>query len=80
MAVGPLEPFLGTDVVVAKPYFPSGSFVICAVVRFLDETVSNIMRHDALEKVLNAIVYDEGDQQLKGEHTICREFRLTLAN
>lgn len=59
MAVGPLEPFLGTEVAVANPWPSKGRLTSCVAGRKLWDALFEIMRHGRLKEVRITIVYEE---------------------
>lgn len=58
MAVGPLEPFLGTEVVVANPCPFNGRLTSHVALRTVWEVLFEIMRHGRLKEVRIAILYE----------------------
>lgn len=58
MAVGPLEPFLGTEVAVANPCPFNGCLTSRVADRTLWEALFEIMRHGRLKEVRIAILYE----------------------
>ena len=58
MAVGPLEPFFGTEAAVANPCPFNGCLTSRVADRTLWEALFEIMRHGRLKEVRIAILYE----------------------